>query len=52
MVWGGVDDEATYQVEAEEQRAESRDEQDVDEVAGQVAEPRSGIHGSGVEGWW
>lgn len=37
----------TYQVEAEEQRAQGRDEQDVDKVARQVGEPRAGAHGGG-----
>ena len=37
-IWG------TDQVEAEEQGAESRDGEDVDKVAGQAAEPRTGIH--------
>jgi len=34
-----------HQVEAEQQRAEGGDEEDVEEVGRQVAEPRSGVHG-------
>jgi hypothetical protein len=38
-MWG------SYQVKAEEERAECRNGQDVDEVAGQAAEPRARVHG-------
>jgi hypothetical protein len=43
-------DVGSHQVKAEEERAESRDGQDVDEVAGQAAEPRARVHG-GVLRW-
>lgn len=33
-----------HQVEAEQQRAEGRGEEDVDEVGSQIAEPGSGVH--------
>jgi hypothetical protein len=37
-------------MEAEEKRAESRNGQDVDEVARQAAEPRTRVHG-GILRW-
>lgn len=46
---------ATYQVEAKQQRPEGGNEQDVDEVAGEVPEPGAVVHGGGTarrgEGW-
>ena len=36
----------SYQVEAEQQRAEGGDEEDVDKVWREVAEPGTGIHGA------
>ena len=36
---------AMYQVEAKQQRAKGSDEEHVDEVGGEVAEPRAGAHG-------
>lgn len=42
-VWGGGS--AAYQVEAEQQRAQRCNKQDVDKIARQVAEPRARAHG-------